>query len=227
MPYDTDDTNVKERGLNRRQFLKGVGLVGAGSALATDLLHPDTADAAPAALENAPAGKTLKPGFTSITLNVNGTPMTMDVEPRTTLLNALRNHAEPPVTGPKLICDQGACGGCTVLVSDADGKNARTAYGCLLLAADMVGKKITTVEGLAKDGKPHPVQEAFVEKDALMCGFCTPGFVMSIAALLKANPNPNPEQVKAACAGNFCRCGTYPHIFDAALSAAKKMRGGA
>jgi aerobic-type carbon monoxide dehydrogenase small subunit (CoxS/CutS family) len=221
MPHDNDDPIQNGRGLNRRQFLRGVGLIGAGSALATDLLAPETADAEPKPLASAPAGKTLKKGFQSVTLTVNGKEMTMDVEPRTTLLNALRNHADPPVTGPKLICDQGACGGCTVLV---DGK---TAYGCMLLAADMVGKKITTVEGLVRDGKLHPVQEAFVEKDALMCGFCTPGFILSVTALLNKHPNPSLEQVKAACAGNVCRCGTYPHVFEAALDAAKKMRGGA
>jgi aerobic-type carbon monoxide dehydrogenase small subunit (CoxS/CutS family) len=221
MPHDNDDPKQNGRGLNRRQFLKGVGLIGAGSTLATDLLAPEPADAEPGPLARAPAGKTLKKGFQSVTLSVNGKEMTMDVEPRTTLLNALRNHADPPVTGPKLICDQGACGGCTVLV------NGKTAYSCMLLAVDMVGKKITTVEGLVRNGKLHPVQEAFVEKDALMCGFCTPGFILSVTGLLSKNPNPSLEQVKAACAGNVCRCGTYPHVFEAALDAAKKMRGGA
>ena len=208
------------RGLSRRQFLKGVGVVGAGSALTTELLADEKAEAEPKPLQNAPAGETLKKGFLPITLTVNGQAMTMEVEPRTTLLNALRNHAEPPITGPKLICDQGACGGCTVMV---DGK---TVYGCMHLAVDVVGKKITTVEGLAQDGKLNPVQQAFVEKDAMMCGFCTPGFVMSVQALLQTNPNPTREQVQHACAGNVCRCGTYPHIFEAALDAAKKMRGG-
>ena len=217
MPHDKDDPKQNGSGLSRRQFLRGVGLVGAGSALATDLLIPEPADATPRPMQNAPAGETLKKGPVDITLDVNGQAMTMQVEPRTTLLNALRNHADPPVTGPKLVCDQGACGGCTVMV---DGK---TAYSCLLLAADVVGKKITTVEGLAEGGKLNPVQEAFVEKDALMCGFCTPGFVMSVHALLQSNPNPTMDDVKAACAGNVCRCGTYPHVFEAALAAAKKQ----
>lgn len=222
MPHK-NDPNRPGKGLNRRQFLRGVGLVGAGSALATDLLAPEVeeAEAAQAPLADTPAGKTLKKGFQSITLNVNGKNMTMDVEPRTTLLNALRNHADPPVTGPKLVCDQGACGACTVMV---DGK---TAYGCMLLAVDTVGKKITTVEGLGNNDKLSPVQEAFVEKDALMCGFCTPGFVMSVTALLKTNPNPTLDDVQSACAGNVCRCGTYPKVFEAALHAAKKARGGA
>jgi xanthine dehydrogenase YagT iron-sulfur-binding subunit len=220
-PIETDDPIENRRGFSRRQFLKSVGLAGAGTALGNGLLTPEKADAEPGPLAKAPAGETLKKGFMPITLNVNGQAMTMQVEPRTTLLNALRNHAEPPVTGPKLVCDQGACGACTVLV---DGK---TAYGCMLLAADVVGKKITTVEGLMQDGKLSPVQEAFVEKDALMCGFCTPGFVMSVTSLLKSNPNPTVADVQAACAGNICRCGTYPRVFEAALDAAKKMRGGA
>jgi aerobic-type carbon monoxide dehydrogenase small subunit (CoxS/CutS family) len=100
-------------------------------------------------------------------------------------------------------------------------------YGCMLLAVDVVGKKITTIEGVGADGKLSPLQQAFVEKDAMMCGFCTPGFVMSGEALLHSNPNPTLDQVKSACAGNVCRCGTYPHIFEAVMSAAAKMRGGA
>jgi xanthine dehydrogenase YagT iron-sulfur-binding subunit len=221
MPLDHDGANPKARGVSRRQFLKGAGLVGAGSVLTTGLLAPEETEAGPAPLRNAPDGRTLRKGFLSLTLNVNGQDMTMEVEPRTTLLNALRNHADPPVTGPKLVCDQGACGACTVLV---DGK---TAYACLLLAADVAGRKIVTVEGLGTEEHLSPVQQAFVEKDALMCGFCTPGFVMSVTALLKTNPNPTPADVQSACAGNVCRCGTYPKVFEAALEAAKKMRGGA
>ena len=106
----------------------------------------------------------------------------------------------------------------------ADGK---TVYSCMMLAVDAQGKKLTTVEGLGTPDKMSPVQEAFVEYDALMCGFCTPGFVVSCSALLQKNPNPSLQQVKEACSGNVCRCGTYPRVFEAALAAAKKMRGGA
>jgi xanthine dehydrogenase YagT iron-sulfur-binding subunit len=222
MPSRDEKEKRDADGLSRRQFLKGVGVVGAGSALATELLAPESAEAEPQPLAQPPTGKTLQKGFQAITLDVNGTPMTMQVEPRTTLLNALRNHADPPVTGPKLICDQGACGGCTVLLE------GKTVYGCMLLAVDVVGKRITTVEGVSgANGALSPVQEAFVARDALMCGFCTPGFVMSATALLKSNPNPTREDVQKACAGNVCRCGTYPHIFEAVTEAAKKMRGGA
>ncbi len=220
MPDNKDDHETRA-GLSRRQFLKGVGVVGAGTGLAAEMLGPDAANAEPSPLQNPPAGETLKPGMLPVTLTVNGQQTTMQVEPRTTLLNALRNHADPPITGPKLVCDQGACGCCTVLV---DGK---TMYACMLLAVDVIGKKITTVEGLARDGKLSAVQQAFVEKDAMMCGFCTPGFVLSVEGLLSKNANPTLDQVKNACAGNVCRCGTYPHIFEAALAAAAKMRGGA
>lgn len=222
LPEDeTEDLTSPEAasGVSRRQFLRGVGVAGAGTAIVTEILNPEEAEAKPLAAE--PAGQTLKKGFQKITLNVNGQPLTMEVEPRTTLLNALRNHAEPPLTGPKLVCDMGSCGCCTVHI------NGKAVYGCLQLAVDSVGKKITTIEGLAQGEKLNPLQEAFIEKDALMCGFCTPGFLMALQALLNKNNNPTLEQVKKACAGNLCRCGTYPYIFEAALSAAKKMRGGA
>lgn len=220
--HDQDDPSKASAALSRRQFLRGVGAVGAGSALATELLAPETAEAEPGPLSAPPAGITLKKGAQAITLNVNGKDTTMQVEPRTTLLNALRNHAEPAITGPKLICDQGACGGCTMLL---DGK---TVYGCMLLAVDTIGRKITTVEGLGgADGGLSPLQEAFVDRDALMCGFCTPGFVTSATALLKSNPNPTREDIQKGCAGNVCRCGTYPYIFEAVAQAARKMRGGA
>ena len=154
-----------------------------------------------------------------INLVVNGTEHTLEVEPRTTLLNTLRNHLDPAVTGPKLVCDVGTCGACTVLL---DGKPA---YSCLVLAVDATNKKITTVEGLGTPENPNAVQAAFVEKDALMCGFCTPGFVTTISAYLKQNPNPTLAEVREACQGNFCRCGTYPRVFEAALAAAKSQRG--
>jgi aerobic-type carbon monoxide dehydrogenase small subunit (CoxS/CutS family) len=155
-------------------------------------------------------------GSVKITLDVNGRRRSVNVEPRTTLLNTLRNHLDPAVTGPKLVCDMGTCGACTVLI---DGKPA---YSCLILAVDATNKKITTVEGLGTLDKPNAVQAAFVEHDGLMCGFCTPGFVTSISAYLKKNPNPSLTEVREACKGNFCRCGTYPRVFEAALAAAKK-----
>jgi aerobic-type carbon monoxide dehydrogenase small subunit (CoxS/CutS family) len=154
-------------------------------------------------------------GSLKISLNINDKARDVEVEPRTTLLSAMRDRLEPPLTGPKLVCNAATCGACTVMI---DGK---TAYGCSVLAIDAVGKKITTVEGLGTPDHMNPVQAAFVEKDAMMCGYCTSGFVTSITALLRKNANPTELQVREACKGNFCRCGTYPHIFQAALAAAK------
>lgn len=194
---------------SRRKFLKGVGIAGAGAAIA-DHLWQENADAK----EQQSTSQAVS-GATKITLQVNGQPRNVGVEPRTTLLNALRNHLEPAVTGPKLVCDAGTCGACTVLL---DGKPV---YSCLVLAVDATNKKITTVEGLGSPENLNSVQAAFVEHDALMCGFCTPGFVTTISAYLKKNPNPSLDEVREACKGNFCRCGTYPRVFEAALAAAK------
>jgi aerobic-type carbon monoxide dehydrogenase small subunit (CoxS/CutS family) len=208
-----------QHGFTRRKFLKGVGAAGVGAIVVDPpLSHSPAAEAAPApAPAAAPAGQILK-GPQALVLNVNGQDRTVNVEPRTTLLNALRNTVEPPVTGPKLVCDMGTCGACTVLLDD------KPVYGCLTLAIRAVGHKITTAEGIGSPDKMSPVQAAFVEKDAMMCGFCTSGFVTSITGLLKQNPDPTLEQVKEYCKGNFCRCGTYPHIFEAALAAAKASK---
>ncbi|MBV9924237.1 MAG: (2Fe-2S)-binding protein [Acidobacteria bacterium] len=197
---------------SRRRFLKGVGIAGAGAAIADHLAQTAEAEATAARAE---AAKLPTAGPLELALDVNGRRRAVSVEPRTTLLNALRNHLEPAVTGPKLVCDQGTCGACTVLL---DGKPV---YSCLVLAADAAGKKVTTVEGLGTPEQPNAVQAAFVEQDALMCGFCTPGFVTTVTAYLKKNPNPTLAEVREACKGNFCRCGTYPRVFEAALAAAK------
>ena len=193
----------------RRRFLKGVGMAGAGAAVIDKLWIE-----AEASEEQTDSPGLLK-GTVSVVLDVNGKKRTAQVEPRTTLLNTLRNHLDPPITGPKLVCDMGTCGACTVLL---DGKPA---YSCLVLAVDAANRKITTVEGLGSPENPNAVQNAFVENDGLMCGFCTPGFVTTISAYLKKNPNPTLAEVREACKGNFCRCGTYPRVFEAALAAAK------
>ena len=201
-----DQKSIHDPG--RRKFLKGVGIVGAGAAIADQLWVE--ADA-----EEVQATPSTLTGTAKIVLNVNGQKREVEVEPRTTLLNAMRNHLEPAVTGPKLVCDMGTCGACTVLL---DGKPV---YSCLVLAVDVTNKPITTVEGLGSPEKPNAVQAAFVEYDASMCGFCTAGFVTTISAYLKKNPNPSLAEVREACKGNFCRCGTYPKVFEAALAAAK------
>ena len=196
---------------SRRKFLKGVGVAGAGAALADHFISADTKSSA---AESVTAGVPVA-GTVNIALDVNGAKRNVTVEPRTTLLNALRNDLEPAVTGPKLVCDMGTCGACTVLM---DGKNV---YSCLVLAVDAVGKKLTTVEGFGSPENLSALQSAFVEHDGLMCGFCTPGFVTTISAYLKKNPNPTLDEVREACKGNFCRCGTYPRVFEAALAAAR------
>lgn len=212
MKDDSDQKEEQPSGAydpSRRKFLKGVGIAGAGAAIA-DTLRIETQTKGRQGRGSQPLS-----GNIDVTLEINGEKRTAKVEPRTTLLNTLRNNLAPPVTGPKLVCDMGTCGACTMLL---DGKPV---YSCLVLAVDAIGKKITTVEGLGTPSAMNAVQSAFVEKDALMCGFCTPGFVTTISAYLKKNPNPTFDEVRDACKGNFCRCGTYPRVFEAALLAAK------
>jgi aerobic-type carbon monoxide dehydrogenase small subunit (CoxS/CutS family) len=155
------------------------------------------------------------PGKTPITLIVNGQAHELLVEPRRTLLDALRKDLG--LTGAKKACDEGTCGACTVLL------NGKPIYACMALAIECEGRAIETIEGLARDGKLHPIQQAFIEEDALQCGFCTPGQIMAVKALLDANPSPTLEDVKRALSGNLCRCGAYPKIFKAALRAAELL----
>jgi aerobic-type carbon monoxide dehydrogenase small subunit (CoxS/CutS family) len=148
-----------------------------------------------------------------VTLRINGADERLAVEPRRTLLDALRYDVG--LTGTKRVCDMGDCGACTVLV---DGK---TMYSCLLLAVDGAGREITTIEGLGgPDGELDPVQRAFIEADAFQCGFCTPGQIMSLRGLLNDNPHPDDEAILRAVSGNLCRCGAYRHILDAGRLAA-------
>jgi aerobic-type carbon monoxide dehydrogenase small subunit (CoxS/CutS family) len=208
-----DESGKRKKGAThdpaRRRFLKGVGIAGAGATIADKLWLEVEAK------EGQAANRVLS-GTVNITLDINGQQRPVKVEPRTTLLNALRNNLEAPVSGPKLVCDMGTCGACTVLL------DGNPVYSCLVLAVDAVGKKIKTVEGMGNPAALNEVQAAFVDKDALMCGFCTPGFVTTVSAYLQKNPNPTFAEVREACKGNFCRCGTYPRVFEAALAAAKK-----
>jgi aerobic-type carbon monoxide dehydrogenase small subunit (CoxS/CutS family) len=152
-----------------------------------------------------------------VRLNVNGRQIDLIIEPRVTLLDALRTRAN--LTGNKRGCDRGACGACTMIV------DGRTVYSCSTLAIEVQGKQIRTVDGLASADHLHPVQQAFCDKDALMCGFCTPGFIMASVALLEKNPNPTPEQIKKGLDGNICRCGTFSRIFEAVSSVKGGQRG--
>lgn len=185
--------------------------VGVSSALSTGLLEQEASAQTPAVQG---------PGEVGITLTINGKPVQLTVEPRTTLLDALRNQLD--LTGAKRVCDRGTCGACSVLV------NNKVMYACSILAVDAVGKNITTIEGFAmQGGKPHPVVQAFVNNDAQQCGYCTPGFVVAAKAFLDRNPNPTYDQVKDGLGGNLCRCGTYVGVRKAVLEASKSMRGAA
>jgi xanthine dehydrogenase YagT iron-sulfur-binding subunit len=191
--------------VSRRSFLKTFGTSAAVAATAQ-------VEAVAAELEKVNQEKIVGPDAVPITLQVNGKPIKLQVQPRVTLLEALRNMT--PLTGSKEVCDRATCGACSMFVDD------KLIYSCSLLAIEAQGKKITTIEGLGEPGKLSKVQEAFVEQDALMCGYCTPGFVMSITALLRQKPKPTEAEVRHACSGNLCRCGTYPRILQAALKAA-------
>src|SRR5437588_9668063 len=151
-----------------------------------------------------------------IRLDINDCVHELLVEPRRTLLDALRVDLQ--LTGTKKVCDMGDCGACTVLV------DGRAMYACLLLAVDCEGCRITTIEGLTHDGRLDSVQQAFVEADAFQCGFCTPGQIMSLRALLDETPAPSDEQILRAVSGNLCRCGAYLHILRAGRIAATQEK---
>jgi len=198
--------------ISRRDFLKGTGAAIAGTAMLSPALpvaaEPQPAIQDPARAPAAPAPRAL---------DVNGVSHAIALEPQATLAEALRGPLG--LTGTKIGCDGGACSACTVWL---DGEPV---LACMMLAADVGERKVTTIEGLARGENLHPVQEAFIAEDAVQCGFCTPGMVMSCAALVERNRDPSREDVKAAIAGHFCRCGTYPHVIDATLAAAKAMKG--
>jgi xanthine dehydrogenase YagT iron-sulfur-binding subunit len=152
------------------------------------------------------------PGMVPVTLNVNGTEHAMRIEPRVTLLDALREQLT--LTGTKKGCDQGQCGACTVLV------DGRRVNACLTLAIATEGKKVTTVEGLASDGKLHPVQAAFLEFDAFQCGYCTPGQICSAVGLIAEGRTRSDAEIREYMSGNICRCGAYTNIVAAVKAAA-------
>jgi len=156
------------------------------------------------------------PGPADVAFEVNGRPVTVRVPPHRTLLDTLRDDIG--LTGTKKVCDEGTCGACTVLL------DGRAIYSCMTLAHSCAGRQVETIEGLGRDGTLHPVQQAFIDHDAFQCGFCTPGQVMSIVGLLRANDAPTTEDVTRSVTGNLCRCGAYPNIVAAGVAAAKKHR---
>jgi aerobic-type carbon monoxide dehydrogenase small subunit (CoxS/CutS family) len=207
-PDSTDDSS--HSGITRRGFLKGAGITAASTAL---LEGVQTLRAESTA---TPGVRELGPGPVPVHLHVNGAEHVLEIEPRTTLAEALRIHLG--LTGSKIVCDRGVCSGCTVWL------DKMPVNSCMTLAVDAIGHHVTTIEGLAPEGEPHPLQAAFVRHDAMQCGFCTPGMVMSCAALLERNPHPTEHDVRQAVSGNLCRCGTYPKVFAATLDAAHATR---
>ena len=156
------------------------------------------------------------PDAVAISLTVNGHGASAHLPPQRSLLELLRG--ELGLTGTKLVCNAGNCGACTVLVDD------RPVYSCITLAVACEGKRVETIEGISTDGALHPVQAAFIEHDAYQCGFCTPGQVMSIVALLRAKAKPSEDEMRRAVAGNLCRCGAYVNIVKAGMSAARRSK---
>ncbi|HVN89749.1 MAG TPA: (2Fe-2S)-binding protein [Candidatus Binataceae bacterium] len=219
-----EEPKTKSSGkVSRRTFLKQAGASAAAAAVAT-IYRPEGAigappDAKPNAVLEPGIVERLGPGPSRIELKINGRALSAEIEPRATLLDFLRDHVQ--LTGPKLVCDRGACGACTIHL---DGKPMTA---CMILAVEARGHEITTIEGVGTPANLHPVQAAFVEFDALQCGFCTPGMIMSVVAALERNPHMEIAEIKKAVAGNICRCGTYPHVFEAALAAAQKMTSSA
>ena len=214
---DAPGRNNKGAGFSRREFLRGSGVTAATAALA------GTAEAVAqaAAAEDEPRAKApvgMGPDAVNLTLNVNGADTKTSVEPRVTLLDALRNYLD--VTGCKRVCDRGTCGACTVLL------DGRPVYSCSMLALEARGREVHTAESLVDNGKLTKVPAAFVEHDAQQCGFCTPGFVVALRAALDKNPKATPAEVEEALSGNICRCGTYEQMRHAVAALCGKAPNG-
>jgi xanthine dehydrogenase YagT iron-sulfur-binding subunit len=192
-------------GLSRRDFIA----VSCAVSIAAMLFGRDAFAAAPAGTRPSAA--------INVTLEVNGRALQLSLDPRTTLLDALREHASLP--GTKKGCDHGQCGACTVHV------DGRRVLACLTLAAAAQGKAVTTIEGLARGGQLHPMQQAFIDHDGFQCGYCTPGQIMSAVALLSEPCGPTEDDVREAMSGNICRCGAYMGIVAAVQSQRAGKRG--
>lgn len=199
--------------VTRREFLEGTAAV--GGALAGAQILP--AGVQPAAAQGIESG----PSPLGVLLRVNGTEHRLTLDPRTTLLDALREHLN--LTGSKKGCGLGQCGACTVLM---DGKRVKS---CLSLAALVEGREITTIEGLAQGDQLHPLQAAFIERDAFQCGYCTSGQIMAGVACIAEGHAGSPQEIRDWMSGNLCRCGAYDHIVAAIQDAARatgSVRGG-
>jgi xanthine dehydrogenase YagT iron-sulfur-binding subunit len=206
--YTPPDDDDQPDDPSRRSFV-----IGSAAAAAAMVVSPMLGNAA----EGAETSPKIDPNAIPVALTVNGTRHELRLDPRTTLLDALREHLD--LTGTKKGCDQGACGACTVLI---DGRRYNS---CLTLAVMHSGQKITTIEGLAENGRLHPVQAAFIRNDGFQCGYCTPGQICSAVALLKEGHAGSDDEIREWMSGNICRCGAYGGIVEAVKEAAKN--GGA
>src|SRR5437016_10307975 len=204
LQYSSMSKSKPKKKISRRKFLKGTG---AALAVAT---------AAPKIEAQTPAAGVATDAVprSMIRVTVNGTERRIEIEDRWTLVELLRDHLH--LTGTKIGCDRGECGACTVLV------DGTPLYSCSQLAVWMNGRSITTVEGLAKNGKLDPLQEAFIEHDAPQCGYCTSGQLMIAKALLMKNAHPTRDEVRTAMTGNLCRCSNYNHYVEAVLAAGSR-----
>lgn len=234
---EENQEDIQPHRISRREFSRRDFLVGAGSAAAAAGIlsitscgpeapaEEEVVEEAPAEVaEEVPAGPA-RPGpveSKTITLDVNGEGQSVyriEVEPQATLLNVLRYGLG--LTGVKIGCNRGMCGMCTVLM---DGKPV---YSCSRLAIEADGQKIWTIEGLARDGELHPIQQAFIDEMGFQCASCTPGMILASKALLDATPDPTEAEVREALSGNMCRCGNYQRIRRSVLAAAEMMQKGA
>jgi xanthine dehydrogenase YagT iron-sulfur-binding subunit len=200
LPKSVDDNP----GVSRRDFLK----ISTISAAAVPILGTKVVEA---------AGEPVRiygPGKVPVELTINGQKHLLQLEPRVTLLDALRDQLE--ITGAKRVCDRAECGTCTVLMDN------RAVYACSVLALEAQSKAITTVEALMQGDTLHPIQQAFIDNDASQCGFCTPGFVVAFKAFVDQHPNASPEEIRRGLSGNLCRCGTYHGIQLAIAQMAQK-----
>jgi xanthine dehydrogenase YagT iron-sulfur-binding subunit len=199
-----------QKGMSRRSFLKGIGVTTVSvAALNGEGLAETLKKAGP--LRIGPEG-------TTIQLSVNGKSTSVAVTPATTLAEVLRDRLQ--LTGTKLGCGRGACGACTVIL------NGKSVNSCMTLALDCIGAKVETVEGLADGDNLHPLQESFIRHDAMQCGFCTSGMLMSARSLLRIEADPDDAQLREGFSGNLCRCGTYPHVFEAVREVSGNKGGG-
>jgi xanthine dehydrogenase YagT iron-sulfur-binding subunit len=202
----------KRKTYTRRDFLKGFGSGALSTAVVPKLLVQDASSL------QTKGGKVPLYSKKQITLTINEKKYVLVVEPRETLLHVLRERLK--LTGIKESCNAGECGACTVIM------DGRTVYSCMILAVEAEGSRITTIEGLLDGEKLHPLQQAFSDNDAMQCGYCTPGQIMSAKAFLDKNPNPTAEEIKRAMSGNLCRCVSYPHILNAVMDASKRLKKG-